>query len=170
MIFAVAGQHASRRHKLSLQTPLPPQKELLTVTENKIKLLDIICEQLLEIYQAEHVQDAHRLVITGKKVVPVEVFKGIAINRNDFKTFHEEADVIIVQQMLEFNTNGISCINILCDDTDVFALLLYYYVHCHLTCTLTMERTSSNIMLVDITATSKKHGPVISQLLAAQAA
>ena len=68
---ARAGQHASRRHKLTLQTPLPPQKELLTVTENNIQLLDIICEQLVEIYQAEHVQDAHRLVITSKKVVPV---------------------------------------------------------------------------------------------------
>ena len=156
-------------HKLSLQTPLPPQKVVLTVTENKIQLIDIICEQLVEIYQAEHVQDAHRLVITGKKVVPVEVFKGIAINRNDFKTFHEEADVIIVQQMLELATNGISCISILCDDTDAFALLLYYYVHCHLTCTLTMESTSSNRMSVDIAATSKKHGPIISQLLAAHA-
>ena len=166
---ARAGQHASRRHKLSLQTPLPPQKVVLTVTENKIQLIDIICDQLVEIYQAEHVQDAHRLVRTGKKVVPVEVFKGIAINRNDLKTFHEEADVIIVQQMLELATNGISCISILCDDTDVFALLLYYYVHCHLTCTLTMESTSSNRMLVDIAATSKKHGPIISQLLAAHA-
>ena len=116
----------------------------------------------MEIYQAEHVRDAHRLVITGKKVVPVEVFKGIAINHNDFKTFHEEADVIIAQQMLELATNGISCINILCDDTDVFALHLYYYVHCHLTCTLTMESTSSNRMLVDIAATSKKHGPVLN--------
>ena len=48
----------------------------------------------MEIYQAEHVQDAHRLVTAGKKVVPVEVFKGIAINRNDFKTFHEEAYVM----------------------------------------------------------------------------
>ena len=118
---ARAGQHANRRHKLKLQTPLPPQKVVSTVTENKIQLIKIILEQLVEIYQGEHVQDAHRLVITNKKVVPVDVFKGIAINRNDFKTFHEEADVIIVQQMLELATNGISCINILCDDTDVFA-------------------------------------------------
>ena len=69
---------------------------------------------------------------TGKKVVPVAVFKGITIIPNDLKTFHGEGDVIIVQQMLELATNGISCINIPCDDTDVFALLLYYYVHCHL--------------------------------------
>ena len=86
---------------LSVQIGTAQQKVVLTVTENKIQLLDIICQQLVEIYQAEHVQDAHRLVITGKKVVPVEVFKGIAINRN------------------KLATNGISCINILCDDTDV---------------------------------------------------
>ena len=71
--------------------------------------------------------------------------------------------------MLELATNGISCINILCDDTDIFALLRYYYVHCHLTCTLTMESTSFTRMSVDIAATSKKHGPVISQLLVAHA-
>ena len=68
---ARAGQHANRRHKLSLQTPLPPQKVVLTVPENKIQLIDIII---------------------------------FAINRNDFKTFHEEADVIIIQQMLELAT------------------------------------------------------------------
>ena len=32
-----------------------------------------------------------------------------------------------------------------------------------------MESTSSNRMLVDIAATSKKHGPIISQLLTAHA-
>ena len=42
-------------------------------------------------------------------------------------------------------------------------------MQCHLTCTLTMESTSSNRMLVDIAATSKKHGPIISQLLTAHA-
>ena len=95
---ARAGQHASRRHKLTLQTPLPPQKVVLTVTENKIQLLDIICQQLVEIYQAEHVQDAHRLVITGKKVVPVEVFKGIAIYRDDLKIDHRSTDARVSHQ------------------------------------------------------------------------
>ena len=39
-----AGQFASRCHQLSLQTLLPPQKVMLTVTRYKIQLIDIICE------------------------------------------------------------------------------------------------------------------------------
>ena len=36
---ARAGHHASRRHKLSLWTPLPKQKVVLNVTENKVRLI-----------------------------------------------------------------------------------------------------------------------------------
>lgn len=60
-----AGQYASRCHKLSQQTPLPPQKVVLTVTRNKIQLIDIICKQLVDMYQQHHADDEHKLVITG---------------------------------------------------------------------------------------------------------
>ena len=48
-----SGQQASRRHKLSLQTPLPSQKVVLTVTENKVQLIDIICQYLIKSSQHE---------------------------------------------------------------------------------------------------------------------
>ncbi len=80
-----AGQFASRCHQLSLQTPLPPQKIMLTVTRNKVQLIDIICEQLNHIYQQHHSGDEHRLVITGKNEVPVEVHRGYSYQSNRFE-------------------------------------------------------------------------------------
>ncbi len=41
-----AGQYASRCHQLSLQTPLPPQKVVLTVTRNKIQLIILFVSSL----------------------------------------------------------------------------------------------------------------------------
>ena len=39
---------ASIVHKLNLDTPLPPQKVVLTVFTNKKQLIDIICNELSE--------------------------------------------------------------------------------------------------------------------------
>ena len=83
-----AGQYASRCHQLSQHTPLPPQKVVLTVTKNKLQLIEIISKQLVNIYQQHHADDEHKLVITGQSEVPVEVHKGIVINRRDLKTSH----------------------------------------------------------------------------------
>ena len=69
-----AGEHWSRRHKLTLQTPLPPQKIILTATENKVQLIDVyvICWELQE-FGIEHKKpDQHRLVVRGKNGIPVD--------------------------------------------------------------------------------------------------
>ena len=42
-----AGSQVSRWHKVSPNTPLPSQKVILNVTENKVQVIDLICEQLL---------------------------------------------------------------------------------------------------------------------------
>ena len=43
-----SGQNATRRHRLSLASPLPPQKVGLTVVENKVQLIDLICAVLVK--------------------------------------------------------------------------------------------------------------------------
>lgn len=58
---------------MSLQTPLPPQKVVSTVIRNKTQLIDIICKQLVDIYQQHHADDEHRLAITGQIKVPLKV-------------------------------------------------------------------------------------------------
>ena len=38
---------ASRQHQLSLQTPLSAQNDMLTVTRNKIQLIDMKCNSMI---------------------------------------------------------------------------------------------------------------------------
>ena len=61
--------------------------------------------------------------------------------------------------------NGYTCINVMCDDTDVFRMLLHYYLHCKLACTVLMEGTSSKRNVINIGASANKL--IFHQLLAA---
>ena len=166
-----AGQEASRHHKLNMTTPLPPQQVLLNVTANKTQLIDIICEQLLD--QVRDLQAAgdirHRLVVTGSACIPQEVNMGVLIQRRDLKTSHEEADVIIPQQVVSIANQEFNSISVICDDIDVFLLLTYYYTHSNLKCNLLMEGTSPKRAVIDIAATAKAHAGIVPQLLAAHA-
>ena len=92
-----SGQQASRRHKLSLLTPLPSQKVVVTVTENKVQLIDIICQYLIE--SSEHEKSSHhRLVVTSQANTAMEVQRAVVNYRDDLNTTHEKADLITIQQ------------------------------------------------------------------------
>lgn len=64
-----AGDEASRRHRLQLYTLFPPQKVVLTVTENKVQVTDLICQNLIQ--KAQDEPNEHSLVITSTESVPV---------------------------------------------------------------------------------------------------
>ena len=164
---ARAGQFASRRHKLSLTTPLPPQKVALTFTENKVQLTEVICQQLVVASQDKAL--GHKVVITGKEPTPIEISKGMQRDRIDLRTTHEEADVIIVQQVVKIANEGAKSIRVTCDDTDVFVLLMYFYQTLGLSCVLTMESTGSERTLIDIGASVEKHKAIIPDLPGAHA-
>jgi hypothetical protein len=165
-----AGKQASRKHQLNLKTPLPPQKVVLTVTDNKKQLIDILCEQLLIQGQISEACQHHKLVVTGSNPVPQEIYKENCTPRQDIRSTHEEADIIIAQQVIAACQNGSSSIKVVSDDTDVFILLLHYY-HTLLpsTCQLLMEGTSSKRSVIDIKATVLKHAKIVPQLMAAHA-
>ena len=80
---------------------LPPQKVVLTVTDNKRQLIGIICEDLVQDqeFRKKHTS-GHKLLLTSENDTPVEFNKGIVIQRVDMKTTHEKADNIIVQHMV----------------------------------------------------------------------
>ena len=82
----------------------------------------------------------HKLVLTGRDQVPTEINKSIVISRRDLETSQEDASVIIVQQMVAITEkHGGDGIRVLCDDTDVFVLLLHFYSLMKMSCPLTME-------------------------------
>ena len=47
--------------------------------------------------------------------------------KREMCTTHEEADVIIVQQVVKSKEGNVETNKVICDDTDVFLLLMYFY-------------------------------------------
>ena len=109
---------ASSFYKLCLTTSLPSQKIVLTVTANKMQLIDLLSENLLSQHQ-EFTQ--HKLIITGSDIVPIEINNRLIIRRRDMATTHEEAGLIIVQQA----ANGEEG-TIVAHERGIFVLLLYF--------------------------------------------
>ena len=77
--------------------------------------------------------------------------------------------MIIPRQVVDAAIQGSKCIKVICDDTDVFIVLIHYYQQCSLTCSVLMECTSRMRAVIDIGATAKKHADIAGQLLAVHA-
>ena len=67
-----SGKNVTRRHVLTLNTPLPPQKIVLNVTHNKKQLITSITE-----YLVHHVANSFRneLIITPEHRIPIAIKK-----------------------------------------------------------------------------------------------
>ena len=76
-----AGNIAGPDHTLLMTSPLPTQKVLLTITENKKQLIDLICKHLWD----NPLFGDNSLVVTGSDPTPVEYNDGLVIRRNDLK-------------------------------------------------------------------------------------
>ena len=149
-----------------MNDPLPQQRVVLSVTKNKFQLIDLICEEL---QQLDDVPLNTSIVITGIYPVPMEVRSDPLVQRFDLKTTHEEADVIIPQQVVALAHIECKTINVTCDDTDVFVLLAHYFAEESLTVSLIMESTSRSRSSIDIGATVVKHCGIVPQLIAVHA-
>ena len=158
---------ATRVHQLDLKTPLPAQDAVLRNSANKAQLNSLICEQILIDEQyLQQVTQHHRLVVTGDDAVPTQVSKGRKIPRLDIATTQEEADLIITQQAIHLaKGDGESRICVLCDDTDVFALLVYLFSREQLQSSMTMESPIHGRSCIDIKETARQHDAIIPAIL-----
>jgi len=80
-------------------------------------------------------------------------------------TTHEEADVVLVQQMLTVSRENPAGITVVSDDTDVFVLLLHYYLEDGLTLLVSMESPIKDRVVVDIGKTVEKHQTLFQKSL-----
>ena len=64
-----------------------------------------------------HKGDKHKLVVTGRDPVPMEINCDIVIQRRDMYTNQEEADTIIIQQVASVPSQKSL---VVADDTGVF--------------------------------------------------
>ena len=113
----------------------------------------------------------HKLAVTGADAVPIEISEGgVVISRADLTTSHEEADNVIVQQVLSYAAeNAESKITVVADDTDVFVLLLHYYHMANLKNVVLMESPIKGRTVVDIGTTVRKHSEIVVGILPAHA-
>lgn len=159
---------ASRVYQLSENTPLPSQKVVLTVSENKKQLMAIICQSIISDLPFHAYTATNKLVITGDDV-PTEIHRGVVISRHDIATSHEEADNIIAQQAIRCAKEHPGTTMVVADDTDVFALLLYHYLNEDLSSPMIMSSPIQQRSQVDIKATVQEHQDIIPCLLGAHA-
>ncbi|KAJ8334026.1 hypothetical protein SKAU_G00413450 [Synaphobranchus kaupii] len=89
-------------------------------------------------------------------------------SRCDLENQQEEADTIIVQQVLGCAGEAYQ-ISVVSDDTDVFVLLLHHYHQAGLDVPLIMESPSKERAIVDIKSTLAKHSQIVKNLLPAHA-
>ena len=87
-----------------------------------MQLIKIISEYLLHQFTSEN--NCNKLVITANEINPQETQSGFRRIREDLQTNHEEADVIIPQQVTHAIESGKTCVKVIGDDTDVFILLV----------------------------------------------
>ena len=85
------------------------------------------------------------------------------------RTSHEKADNILVQQMVMVSKLEHAGISVMSDDTDVFVLLLHYYLKEELTGVVVMESPVQERVVVDICETVKANKSIIPDLLSAHA-
>ena len=164
---ARSSQVTQQRFNLSLSTALPSQKSILSNTKNKVQLISLICDYIKdESYLLTKYQN--RLIVTGPDPTPFEICKGLVIQRGDLQNTHEEADVILVNQAVHAAKNKVSGVKVIADDTDIFVLLLHFYLQENLSCDFVMASTSSR-RLIDVKETVSKHKKIIPNILSAHA-
>ena len=110
------------------------------------------------------------LIITGQDSIPIQTEHGIEILRRDMENTHDEADVIIPQQIHIAKQSGkVRNFKVICDETGVFVLLLYYYVTQKWTSYILLKSLEERQSLISIKKTAEKHGSIASCLLAMHA-
>ena len=87
------------------------------------------------------------------------------------KTSHEEADVIIPHQVRSATIDGYKSIKVVCDDTDVFFLLLYFFFTENWMNDVFISPLQESRTVISIKETIKKHSTYLSvpQLLSMHA-
>ena len=150
---------SSRVHKLTLDMPTPAKQVILTNTKNKIQLNTILVDGLLNSDYYTNATQKYTLMIAGVSDVPVEIVGGVRINRRDLCSAHEEADVMITQHAIMSSLSGKS-VRVMCEDTDVFVLLVHFYhikCRCSNPAPIIMSPLVRERAVIDIGATATSH-------------
>ena len=163
--------NATRVHQLDQKTPLPARDAVLKNSSNKKQLNTLICEGILSDDNfLQRATNGHQLVLTADNDLPTQVSKGRKWPRLDLASTHEEADILITQHAIHLaKEDPQSRVRVVCDDTDVLVLLVYYYSSEKLQSSMTMQSPIQGRACIDVKETASKHSAIVPELLALHA-
>ena len=162
------GKLSARTHVVTPTSPLPSKTVTLNSSHNNVQLINLICEELVSM--ATSMKESPSVLITGSSPTPIEVKHGIAIARDDIRTTHEEADLIMVQQAYQSVLNHITeIVSVISDDTGVFVVLLHFYWRLSLKTKILMQSTDNDRTLIDIGETVYANMNIIPSMVVAHA-
>ena len=127
----------SKDFHLTPNTPLPCREAILKNSKNKSLLASILCGYPTQ----NNVQ---------------------LVNKLDCLVTHEEADITLCSYMLKAAASSAKTVRIVCDDTDVFVLLVYWTWRKTIRKNIQMEKWDGTVL--DIHATVVKLGDKCGQL------
>ena len=102
--------------------------------------------------------------MTSAKPDPLQCQNGYIIVRDDLRTTHEEADVIIPMQLESAISEGRRNIAVNCEDTDVFVLICHLYQKQKWESNVFMKGFSKNTDLISIQKTVENHTEIMPYL------
>ena len=151
---------ASRVYSLNTTTQLPPREVTLSVTNNKKQLIQLI---VLDLMSNKEMLNG-KLVVTGASPIPVEITSSNMVQRVDLRNTHEEADTIIIHQIIKADENNVL---IVADDTDIFVLLCHFVHNKAISGQVKMVSPKKDRKMININRTVMEHLDVMDNLLAA---
>ena len=119
---------SSRLHNIRPNMPIIEKRFILKCSKNKQKFNSLIFESIKEDvnFLNESTQN-HKLIMMNESVIPYEIVKGKRWLRVDLGSSHEEANTIVVKHAIVCGKDDDANIQVMSDDTDVFALLCHHY-------------------------------------------
>ena len=154
---------------LHLNSPLPAKEVCLTVSKNKAQLYKLFFENLSNLDTAPDTRH-HALIITGDDPVPIELNRGVKISRQDLRSTHEEADVLLVQQAMNVALyEQVSPVTVIADDNDIFVLLLHFHHKLKVKVPLFMESPKKERTGIDIAATAEGCKDILDDIISIHA-
>ena len=94
----------------------------LKSTSNNVQLIKLVCEHIQN--ETKQYVFGNKLIVTGSDTYPHEINSQYIKERTGLRTT-QEANVIIVQQVFAA-INVSSNVKVICDDTDVLPILVYF--------------------------------------------
>ena len=87
---------------------------------------------------------------------PFQIYRNNIVTLHQLQNFQEEADVIIINQLMHAVEHTKEAITVVCDDTDVFLLLLHFYKTKEISNEIYLQETSKERKIISISETIKK--------------